>query len=169
MNDSDSCVPWFYPAKDNRVRKHVPPKQYSKTLTYFEEHIPKNACKHGFPVYITTVYKASIWYAVLQRYALPNIVTNDLENGRLNPAPWINIASNDCNETNETVPCNIDTFPANTTAIVTRLSVNSAIVDQDAELDFIFLPELKKDPTHNAFASDSGINNHFFSDKAIKL
>ena len=165
-NDTDGCVPWFYPAKDERVGKICNPWNTQKFQRILKEQIPKNQCQHCLPDCTTTVYDTSISYAELGKCDHTNIGTStlcDLIEGLINPPPWINAVQNEYSNANETLPWYLYTNTDKSRRNIKRFpNRRSNMVDTNIEKNLIFRSDQKLNPTYDAFEKDIGIINIFF-------
>ena len=135
----------------------------------------RDRCKHCLPDCIKTKYDSSISYSELQNCDHTNTGSNmicDLLNNGLNPAPWISMAQNEFQEGNQSVPSYLITNSNETTQKtdenMTKFSdVRYRILDKKHKHNVLFLSELSKNPTYNAFQKDIGLINVFFGDKHI--
>ena len=165
LNDSNLCVPWFYPSKGMNNEKFCDPWSTKKFKKILETQIPKDQCKYCLPDCTTTIYDTSVSYAPLRKCDRTTIGSTsllcDLINGVINPAPWVNIAQEEYRKANQTVPWYLDT---SSSAYITRFTDKRS---NGRETNLIFTSEVNENPTYNAFEKDIGIINVFFKDKKI--
>ena len=174
INDSKTCVPWFYPVKDEKAGKMCNPWNTRKFQSILKEQMPKNLCTHCLPDCTTTVYDTSISYAELRKCDHTNIGTSllcDLVNPPVNPPPWLNMAQTEFKLANESLPWYLETFMDNkTTNNMTRFpDQRSQLGEHNANLDVMFPSQVKKNPSYDAFEKDIGLINVFFSDRSILM
>ena len=133
----------------------------------------KEACAHCLPDCTTTIYDSSMTYAKLRKCDRTNLGTNllcDLENGPFNPAPWMDIAQNEYMKANETIPWYLDITQQNEAANFRRLyDRRSKVGYEGITSNLLFLSDVEKYPTYDAFENDIGIINVYFStDRTMK-
>jgi hypothetical protein len=167
----DACIPWFYPSTDDNVGKMCNPWKSQKFLQIMQKQIPKDTCSHCLPDCSTTIYDSWISYAELGKCDNTNIGTHklcDLEDGSMNPAPWINIAKNEYRKANETLPWYLDNFFSQNSGNSRRFNnTRWRIADEDTEPELLFPSEVSKNPDYDAFKEDIGIVKFFFRNEHV--
>ena len=174
LEKNESCVPWFYPTDDKKLRNICSPWNAQKFLGIIQTQVPKDQCRHCLPDCITTKYHTTMTYAELRECDESNLGgTNmlcNLVDGPLNPAPWMTTAQKELKSANQTIPWYLNTFSLhllndNRTPIFPnqRLKVG----DEKNKANWIFPSQMKGDPTYDAFKKDIGIVNIFFGEERI--
>ena len=170
INSSDICIPWFYPASDEKVQKFCNPWNIRKFQEIMDNQIPREQCGYCLPDCNTTKYQTDIVYSNLRKCDVNNIggtsILCDLVNDPLNPAPWSNTAITEYQESNATVPWFLKTFQADRTTNASKFS-NFRYLGKGLESNALFGSDIKANPTYDAFERDIGIINVFFKDKMI--
>ena len=171
---NDTCVPWFYPLEIGKVRKICNPWNTKKFKEILRNQIPSVLCDHCLPDCSVTKYETSLSYAELLKcdsttvgsFATGKIC--DLITGELNPAPWVTVAKNEFEFSNQSIPWYLDTNLLNAINKTSKFSDKRSILDVlDDDGSEIFISELKKNPMYDAFQKDIGIINVYFSDNKI--
>jgi hypothetical protein len=169
--NTDTCIPWFYPVPDDKNGKMCNPWNTLKFQNILDEDFQMSMCKHCFPDCTTTVYDTSIAYATFQECDHTNTGANmlcDMVNGALNPAPWTYLAQTEYQNAspNESLPWYLETDnqkweddEGRTLKFPDRRSKSS---NAEVLKNALFKSQLKKNPTYNAFEKDIGILKVFF-------
>ena len=110
-------------------------------------------------------------YAELGKCDNSNIGTHklcDLEDGSMNPAPWINIAKDEYRKANETIPWYLDTFLSQNTSHLKRFNnTRRRIGDENSKKELLFPSEITRNPNYDAFKEDIGIIKFFFRNEHV--
>ena len=174
LDETESCVPWFYPTATNRQQKMCNPWNSQKFLEIIRKQIPETQCKYCLPDCTTTKFKTSMTYAELPRCDRTNLGGTSmlcaLVDGPLNPAPWMSTAQEEFTAANQTIPWYLDT---NSSQIlksdnpVKFPNQRSMIDHKRIQFSSIFSSEVEGGQTYDAFKKDIGVVNIFFSDEKI--
>ena len=89
MNQSDPCMPWYFPMNDNSTMRLCDPWEARDFLKH-SRLTPPNTCDGCLPDCETTVYKASVTAAPFRRCDYKNLGTSQLCNfeDNLSPPIW---------------------------------------------------------------------------------
>ena len=175
LNETSSCVPWFYPSNDKEDSGMCNPWDNEKFKDIIERQIPSQLCKHCLPDCSTTRYSTTISYAKLRKCERPttggtNIMCR-LVNDKNNPAPWINLAQNEFKRFDKRLPWFLKTSIAGYKSgfgnVMARFSNKRLRLHEDISEE-LFLSEVQKNPTYDAFDDDIGIVNIFFADNTAE-
>ena len=166
-NKSDSCIPWYYPTKDDMMGKICDPWETQMFQKIIQSHIPKDECNHCLPDCSTTLYDAKMSYALFRKCDHTNFGTSlycDLVNNDLSPAPWMTLADNEFKDNGYSLQDDNELSDSN----IARLLNTRQRVDQGMRRNSLPFPtENEKNPTYDAFEKDIGVLNIFFSKKYI--
>ena len=171
-NESEVCVPWFYPVNNETSQKMCNPWNTRKFLEIMQKQIPKHHCEHCLPDCATTKYDTTMTYADLRKCDRTTIggtsMLCDLVDEPLNPAPWINTAQSEFINANQTVPWYLNTDPSHRDVTDSKFPDQRQKIDDGSQTsNLMFQSELKENPSYDAFKKDIGILNIFFSEKKI--
>ena len=164
LKEVKSCVPWYYPIKDDEYVEMCDPWMTKKFRNILDTKIPTDQCNYCLEDCSTTKYKSSISYTELQQCDDSNIgsVFCDLTKGEMNPAPWTSDAQHEYLALNLSVPWFLETKGSQ------RFSdQRSRYLEQKSAQGVIFADKLKTNPYYNAFEKDIGFLNVFFSEEKV--
>ena len=165
-----SCVPWFYPIRDDDNLEMCDPWTTKKFRNILDTEIPTDQCNYCLEDCSSTTYQTSISYTELQKCDDSNIgsVFCDLTKETMNPAPWTSDAQNEYLAANESVPWFLETNDSKMRIGKKKFSdQRSRYLEQDDRKDAIFADKWKMTPYYNAFEKDIGFLNVFFSQKKL--
>ena len=170
-NQTETCVPWFYPVNDVKSRKMCNPWNTQKFLQIIENQLPNDLCQHCLPDCSIVRYDAVMTYANLRKCDRTNIGGTSmlcaLVDGTMNPAPWMNTAQNEFISANQTLPWYLDTDGKQTDISKQQFPNERKQVENSVGSKSMFPSQLSEHPTYDAFKKDIGILNVFFSEKKI--
>ena len=165
-----SCVPWFYPRRDDENLEMCDPWMTKKFRNILDTKIPADQCDYCLEDCSSTTYQTSISYTELQQCDDSNIgsLFCDLTSGKMNPAPWTRDAQNEYLAANESVPWYLETDESKSSIGRRRFSdQRSRYIEQRNGQDAIFAGKWKAKPYYNAFEKDIGFLNVFFSQTKV--
>ena len=166
-----SCVPWYYPIKDDEYVEMCDPWMTKKFRNILDTKIPTDQCDYCLEDCSSTTYQTTISYTELQDCDDSNIgsIFCDLTSGEMNPAPWTSDAQNEYLAANESVPWFLETNKSRIAIGGKRKfsDQRSRYYEQKDGHGAIFADKLKMKPYYNAFEKDIGFLNEFFSQKKV--
>jgi hypothetical protein len=165
----NACVPWFYPLNGTEIRNFCDPWKTEKFQQIMRTNVPAGLCHKCLPDCASTEYESSMTSAELQKCDATTTGSTgllcNLVKGSINPSPWVDMAQNEYIKANQTVPWFLETISSKKTNNSTRFSnKRSRTHEEGTEM---FSTEVERHFKYNAFETDIGIINVFFTKKEV--
>ena len=160
MNQSDPCMPWYFPMVDNSTSRLCDPWEAREYLQHMSV-VPPNQCNFCTPDCEKTLYRASVTAAPFRRCDYKNLGTSQLCNfeDKLNPPIWgQQVLSQYKSEAADGVPDYISKF----------ISTNMRrYADSRASGKPVFTASNDENPEYDAYKRDIAMVTFFFESTTI--